>query len=265
MKASSITLPGTRGEAVLLLHGLTGTPSELHHLADFINRDGYNVRVPLLPGRGERSCAMNHLSWNDWMRVALAEFDALAANFDRVIVGGLSAGATMTLDLATMRKPAALLLYAPVLLLRQRLAYTLPVTWHVLRHWKSPKSDMVGIGDSANASIYNPIPMRAVSELVLGMGAVRRKLGQINVPKLIVHSSQDSLVPLASAYMAVRETKGLSELHVLDGCGHAVTADVKRDEVVSLTRTFLSRNLAPVAITPLPQVSTLAPLLSFAN
>ena len=63
-------------------------------------------------GRGTVPRDMDRLSWDDWMDAAVAAYDALAVGHDAVIVGGLSAGGTMALDLALRRPPRALLLYS---------------------------------------------------------------------------------------------------------------------------------------------------------
>ena len=64
--------------AVLLLHGLTGTPVDMHYMRDALVADGYNVSVPLLPGRGTRPSDMFGLCWERWMSSALAAYDDLA-------------------------------------------------------------------------------------------------------------------------------------------------------------------------------------------
>src|SRR2546428_14173010 len=95
-----------RDAAVLLLHGLTGTPVDMHCLKNALVADGYTVSVPLLPGRGTRPSDMDSLCWEDWMSAALAAYDDLARDHDEVVVGGLSAGATMTLDIPRRPHPA---------------------------------------------------------------------------------------------------------------------------------------------------------------
>src|SRR5437016_823794 len=104
--------PVRRDAAVLLLHGLTGTPVDMHYMKDALVADGYTVSSPLLPGRGTRPEDMFSLCWEDWMSAALDAYDDLARDHEDVIVGGLSAGATMTLDVALRRKPRAMLLCA---------------------------------------------------------------------------------------------------------------------------------------------------------
>src|SRR6267378_677415 len=67
-----------RDTAVLLLHGLTGTPVDMHYMKDALVADGYTVNVPLLPGRGTRPSDMDSLCWEDWMGSALAAYAELA-------------------------------------------------------------------------------------------------------------------------------------------------------------------------------------------
>src|SRR5437588_11627070 len=112
-----------RDVAVLLLHGLTGTPLDMRPIADALVADGYTVSAPLLPGRGTRPADMETLSWEDWMSGALSAYDDLQAGHREIVVGGLSAGGTMALDLALRRRPAALLLYGTALALANRFAY----------------------------------------------------------------------------------------------------------------------------------------------
>ena len=245
-----IRIAGSRREAVLLLHGLTGVPNELHVLGGAIAADGYAVHIPLLPGRGTVPRDMDRLSWEDWMDAAVAAYDALAAGHDAVIVGGLSAGGTMALDLALRRPPRALLLYAAAISVTNRFAYLAPYGWRVIRRWPSPgagrhndrdvRNDPSGRLD-AGISTYDPIPIRAVAELVRGMRRVRPRLGEITAPALVLHAHGDPYVPAASGREIARRLGGPVELGILPGDGHAITAGPDRDLVAARTRTFLAR------------------------
>lgn len=250
-----ILFPGKRDTAVLLLHGLTGTPLEMRTLGEALARDGYTVHIPLLPGRGTCPDDMDGLCWEDWMDAALRAYDTLEASHRRVVVGGLSAGGTMTLDLALRRKPAALLLYAAVVEIAHRGAYLAPYVWRWIRRWPSPASDMFEPNEELQC--YDPAPVRAMSELIAGMGRVRGRLSQITVPALVAHAVQDRFVPISSAERIAAGLGGPVEKVLIDGSGHALTCDVKRDEVADVSRDFLRRHLrrqaqpAPAVITAL--------------
>ena len=247
---ADIRIGGVRREAVLLLHGLTGVPNELHVLGGAIAADGYPVHIPLLPGRGTLPRDMDRLSWEDWMGAAVAAYDALAADHDAVIVGGLSAGGTMALDLALRRPARALLLYAAATTVANRFAYLAPYGWRVIRRWPSPGRDrrIGGIGGidgdgtvDAAISTYDPIPIRAVAELVRGMRRVRPRLGEITAPALVLHAEGDPYVPAASGREIAERLGGPVELEILPGDGHAITAGPDRDIVATRTRAFLAR------------------------
>lgn len=236
-----ILLPGRRETAVLLLHGLTGTPLEMQLLGETLAEEGYTVHIPLLPGRGTCPDDMDQLCWEDWMAAALRAYDTLARRHGRVVVGGLSAGGTMALDLALRRDPAALLLYAAVLAVRHRGAYLAPYIWRLIRRWPAPPSDMVEPNEMLRC--YDPAPVRAMGELIGGIGRVRPRLGDIRVPTLVAHSRADRLVPLSSAKEIASRLGGPVETLYLDGSGHAITADAKRSEVAEASRSFVRRYL----------------------
>lgn len=220
-----IDIPGSPDAAVLLLHGLFGTPNELHVLGDQLAGAGYAVRIPLLPGRASSPSVLDRLSWEDWMRDAVRHFDELAAAHAHVAVGGLSAGGTMALDLALRRPTASLLLYAAALSLRYRVTALAPYLWRVVPRW--PRA--TGPADAPGR--YERVPVRAVGELVLGMRRVRSRLGEITAPALVAHSRGDPIVPVSSADRLARDLGGPVELMLLEGAAHAITAALERERL----------------------------------
>ena len=47
-----LNCPGQNGEAIILIHGMTGTPHEMRFLANYLNRQGYAVYCPRLANHG---------------------------------------------------------------------------------------------------------------------------------------------------------------------------------------------------------------------
>jgi carboxylesterase len=233
----SVSSSGRRDAAVLLLHGLTGTPVDMHYIREALVADGYKVSAPLLPGRGTRPSDMESLSWEDWMSFALAAYDDLARDHDQVIVGGLSAGATMTLDIALRRKPSALLLCGTALGLGNPLAYLAPYVYRVVKQWPSPASDLVDL--NAGAKCYDPAPVRAVAELIHGIRLVRGRLGDIRCPALVAHAVSDRLVPVQHARNLAALLGGPVTTLYLEGSGHAITVDARRRDVADASLAFL--------------------------
>jgi carboxylesterase len=230
-----------RDAGVLLLHGLTGTPVDMDYMKDALVADGYTVSVPLLPGRGTRPSDMDSLCWEDWMSSALAAYDNLAREHDEVIVGGLSAGATMTLDIALRRTPSAVILCATALGMGNPLAYLAPYVWRVIRQVPSPASDLVDL--NAGSKCYDPAPVRAVAELIHGIGLVRGRLGEIRCPALVAHAVSDRLVPVQYARDLAARLGGPVTSLFLEGTGHAITVDARRRDVADATLAFLRSSI----------------------
>ena len=233
---------GRRDTAVLLLHGLTGTPVDMHYLRDALVAEGYEVSAPLLPGRGTRPSDMEGLCWEDWMAAALASYDELARNHDNVVVGGLSAGGTMALDIALRRKPSAVLLCGTALGMGNPIAYLAPYVYRVIKQWPSPASDLVDL--NAGAKCYDPAPVRAVAELIHGIRLVRGRLAEIRCPALVAHAVSDRLVPVHYARELATRLGGPVTTLYLEGTGHAITVDARRRDVAEASVAFLSQAIA---------------------
>src|SRR2546421_13118415 len=231
-----------RDAAVLLLHGLTGTPVDMHYMKDALVADGYTVSAPLLPGRGTRPSDMFNLSWEDWMSSALSSYDELAREQESVVGGGLAAGATMALDIALRRKPSAVILCATALGMGNPIAYLAPYVWRVIKEVPSPASDLVDL--NAGAKCYDPAPVRAVAELIHGIGLVRRRLGEIRCPALVAHAVNDRLVPVQYARDLASRLGGPVTTLYLDGTGHAITVDARRRDVAEASLAFLRQAIA---------------------
>ncbi len=105
-------------DGVLLVHGFTATTAEVRPLAHHLHGLGYTVSGPLLPGHFDRPEAINRYRWQDWIAAVTDAYRDLSARCDRVVVGGESTGALLTLLLAA-RQPEikAVLSFAPALTL----------------------------------------------------------------------------------------------------------------------------------------------------
>jgi carboxylesterase len=233
---------GREDTAVLLLHGLTGTPVDMLYMKHALVEEGYTVSAPLLPGRGTKPSDMFELCWEDWMKTALDEYDELARDHENVVVGGLSAGATMTLDIALRRKPSAVILCATALGMGNPIAYLAPYVHRVIRQVPSPASDLVDL--NAGAKCYDPAPVRAVAELLHGIGLVRNRLSEIRCPALVAHAVSDRLVPVRYAHGLAASLGGPVTTLYLDGTGHAITVDARRHDVVEASIAFLRQAVA---------------------
>src|SRR5207253_1701267 len=96
---------------------------------------------------------------------------------------------------------------------------------------------------SALAACYDPAPVRAVAELIHGIGLVRGRLGEIRCPALVSHAVSDRLVPVQYARDLAARLGGPVTTLFLEGTGHAITVDARRRELAEATVAFLRSSI----------------------
>ena len=86
--------------AVLLFHGLTGSPFELHKYARFLFQNGYDVYAECLPGHGDNFQDIYTVTYQKWQNYACEKFKELKSKYKNVFVAGICLGAVLALNVA---------------------------------------------------------------------------------------------------------------------------------------------------------------------
>jgi len=246
--------------AVLALHGLRSTPLELQPLLQALHRAGFTVDAPHLKGYGFSAKASTGC-WRDWLDEIVARFDTLAAQYSRVAICGLSMGATLALAAAAERRGAVAAVGAlstslyydgwntPWYRFLSPLGYFTPLRYRMviretspfgiknerLREWierQVAAGPISAVGASA-------LSLPALHEAEKLMRYTRRNLQQVDAPTLILHSSEDDISSLKSAYLVQSRVQAhdvrLVQLH---DSYHMITLDNERERVAALTVDF---------------------------
>jgi len=270
-RALDYTLRGGRS-GVLLIHGLTGTPTEMRFVARGLHDAGFTVSAVQLAGHCGDTDDLVATGWRDWVRSVEEAASRLRAEVDHLFVAGLSMGALLSLELA-LRRPADVAgvgLYGttfrhdgwavpPI----ARLSFLLPLVCALglgrrrvvneafpygiknerIRNW------IVGsmlAGDSGAGGLAgNPWP--SLAEFAKLSSHVRRRLRSVRTPCLVVHSSHDDIASLRNVALIERNVAGPVETVLLDDSYHMVSVDQQRDIVVASSVDFFSRVVAAKA------------------
>lgn len=249
---AAFELPGGP-DAVLLLHGLTGSPHELRHVAESLHRRGARCRAPIMPGHGGAPAGLLGLPWSAWVEGARRELDELGPA-RRVLVVGCSMGALVACELAhaAPERVSGLALLAPALRLAgtARAAAFLARRTPLGRLWPIvPKLGGSDVRDPVQRRA-NPtmdgVPLEAVAELVALGRHVDGLLPRITVPALVIAGGRDHTVTLAGARrLAARIGSGPARLVVLERSFHLVGIDVERDRCAGEVARFFDGLAAP--------------------
>jgi carboxylesterase len=230
---------------VLLLHGGGDTPQVLSALAEYLHRDGFSVRVPLLQAHGRELRALETAAAADWHQQVAQELDAMRRNHSWVGVVGLSMGGALAVKSASERSDiAALVLLAPYIAMPQlvrRLADTSPWWGWLLPYFSSFGSrsirDQVAAERALGHGILTPAMLRALRDVV---DAAWESLPRVSAPTLVVQSREDNRIAAESAEtgfvrLGAREKKFVW----INGAGHVITVDFGFQRVFDLTRDWL--------------------------
>lgn len=249
---------------ILLFHGISGMPEEFRYLSNVLEREGYVVSAPLIPGLGCGTDVSHLATWEDWVEAAEASLFALEAKCDQVVVGGLSAGAAVALELCNRHQDriSGVVLLAPTLRVN---GFSIPWTFRlfslcqqavVARMFNFSEREPFGLKDERIRRMAL-VAMRAASVgaadqffQVNGMifyqlrrlrKHLRGKLSQIARPTLIIHPRDDDQSALSNALYLQRRLGGPMEVLVLDDSYHVITLDKQRQLVADKVSTFVSR------------------------
>jgi carboxylesterase len=214
------------GLAVLLCHGFTGNPSSMRPWAEHFAASGHTVHVPRLPGHGTTWRDMSRTRWADWYGELTRAFTALRANADAVIVGGLSMGGGLALQLAEDQGKAidGLVLVNPAVRIDDPRLKALPVI-----RWIAPWLPPVG-NDIAKPGVtedaYGKIPAHALHSSLAGYRGVVARLGEVEQPLLLFRSPQDHVVPPSSSAAVLSGVSSRDVTEVLcENSFHVATLD----------------------------------------
>jgi carboxylesterase len=227
---------------VLLSHGWSATTAEVRLLAQHLHKQGYTVSGPLLPGHGTTPHEMNRCRWQDWTQAVAAAYHRLAAQCERVFIGGESMGALLALHLASEQpEVAGILAYAPALRVPRSTTFKARLVAPFIR--TIPKRTL-HYDANGKWQGYKVNPLPALVQLIYFQRQIRRRLPEIRQPLLIVQGRLDTVIDLSGVGVLYREIGSpLKELHWLEHTGHLVLLEHEIEQVTALTLRFIERLL----------------------
>ncbi len=225
-------IDGERSDAVLLIHGWTGSPAHLRPLASILNDAGFTVRAPLLAGHGTVVADMVGTGWRDWVRSATEAALELTADGRPLHLVGLSMGGLISLLLAPVLEAASVTTINAPQVVRNRRARLAGVY---------RGSDRIDPGDPPvpvapamreYQQQYDARPIGTVAELGDLIAAARRNLESVTCPALVIQSKTDETVQPKSAEI-IFDGLGSAEkgLVWLENSRHVATLDDERDVI----------------------------------
>ena len=262
---------GTGEVGVLLIHGLTGTPTELRRVAQGLAKDGTcTVYVPTLAGHCGDNSDLQATGWLDWYEGVRKTFAGIRQRHGQVFVGGLSMGAVMSMYLASEHpgQVAGLLMYSTTLRYDgwsiNKLAFMTPLLMkipfgvHLCSFEEKPPYGIknqrlraiverqMKAGESSNAGLLTMEGI-TVRELHRMNAVVKKRMPSITTQALVVHSIEDDITSRWNADYVERHLGGPVTKVLLDNCYHMITVDLQYRSVIELSDAFIKKNSSTAA------------------
>ena len=269
---NGFTLRGDNGRTVVLIHGLTGTPSEMRFIAGHLNKKGYTVICPRLANHGESIWVLRDTKWQEFYESVRVLFTTgeLANIPGPIFTGGLSMGALLALLLADEFKDrvkgvsclAPTLFYdgwnTPWSKFILPLGYLTPLKYFSYFKEEPPygiKNEAIqqrihryyakaSLKDIENVEQYGYpyFPVAQLYQLNLLVRHLTKKLNLMRFPVQLVQAKDDDMTSIKnSKFIYERIGSSMKEIVLLYNSYHVVTADQERDVVAAKMENFFDK------------------------
>lgn len=261
----SYFLEGTNGKGVLLVHGLTGAPTEMKLVAKQLHRQGYSVYAPLLAGHGVDRETLIKTRWQDWQQSVQTAAEALARETKEVFAAGICVGGKLAM-MAAHQCPGlfqAVAIYSPCFrydgwnvpfyypLLSRNISWLSRIPF--LDRLSFNETESIGIKDDRLRRLMENMTAEGVIENFPGKGlvemhrlgkALKKTLPHMCTPTLILHAAEDDLSGPNNARIIAANISAPHELHWIEDSYHMIHVDRQHGKVADLTAAFFERDYA---------------------
>jgi len=251
---------GDGQSAVLLIHGLTGTPVEMQAVGRGLAEEGFSVYGIQLAGHCGTEQDLLQTGWHDWYGSVEKAWQEISSRHENVFVAGLSMGALLAMHLSVKYpgKIRGIGLYSTTLFYDgwavPKLAFLLPLFLRtpIGTRYRFIENFPYGVknerlreyihatmssGHSAEAGNLG-MTGRSLRELRQLIRLVKSELPSVLTPTLVLQAKDDDVTsPRNSEYLA-RNLGGPTRIELLHDCYHMITIDQQRDKVVTLSAEF---------------------------
>ena len=257
----SFSLEGRNGHGVMLIHGLTGAPSEMKPLAKRLNRRGFSVHVPQLAGHGADQAALLSTKWRDWLDSMRIAYHRFRGTTDCISVAGVCVGGALGLVLAAeLPEIRSAVVYSMTFEYdgwnMPRWAMAAPVmqlfaSLPLVRNLSYAEPYPFGLRDERLRRLAEAAPHRLIEGSLdrLPVGALYemyrlcRRLERIGpdiyTPALIVHARHDDMSHPRNAYRLASALGGPVRVQLLEDSYHMIHVDQERGLVADMTADFV--------------------------
>ncbi|HXW77520.1 MAG TPA: alpha/beta fold hydrolase [Candidatus Eremiobacteraceae bacterium] len=214
---------GSGGAGVLVLHGFTGSPFEVRALGEALHREGFSVFGPALAGHATDESHLESTTADDYFAEIERAYADARKRCERLYAVGLSMGGTLALHLAAVHHLPGVVTVSTPVFLYPMVAASVPVLHQWMPGLRTPANFAAWQG---NVVGYKSASIASVNEIVRVFDRVRTGLHRVRSPLLVLHSTRDLTVPVASAHeIHEKAASEVKRMELIDAGSHLMTVE----------------------------------------
>lgn len=226
-------LLGNNGKAVLLLHGYTGSPAEMKPLGLYLQKLGYTVLCPRLPGHGTTVYDLEKTTSADWFEKALQAYNQLRSEYAEIYVAGLSMGGLLAMKIATLVDVKKVVFISAPIYVYDKRVKLLPLLRFFIHYLPKKKRHYHDMDEYCQA--YDVMPTKPLMSLFAMIKECKNEvLSKIKIPALVLQSRIEHTVKPKSAqyiFEHLATSNKQKKLLWFEHSGHILTLDHEYEKV----------------------------------
>lgn len=231
--------------AILLVHGIYGSPVQFEQLAQKLYRHGYTVMAILLPGHGSSVKDFSRAKAKDWHGEVSRAAKTLKKSYKNIYMIGHSMGGLLIINEALKSGVKGVVLMSVPMKVKISLG-TVRMSLKIL--WGNPDKDNDYLRSYRNAYSIQKGPIwhyilcfpRMINLLQL-IRNTRKSLCKVAFPVLVIQSRQDETVSWRSVAILKKGLNCSVDTLLLDKSGHSYYHPEEADSINNKICTFIKR------------------------
>ena len=226
---------------VLVSQGFTGSTSSVSYWGKKLAEAGFHIEGPRLTGHGTNWRDMDKIKYQDWIRDEEDALNKLKKRAGTIFCAGLSMGGSLMLYLAAKYPEIkGVILVNHAIELKNISIPFIPLLKYILPSVKAIGSDIKDPNEKEIA--YDRTPTAGVYQMSLLLSKIRKVLGKIHQPVMMMKSKEDHVLPINNSIYTFDHLQcEQKELIWLENSYHVATTDFDKDIIVSKTIDFIKK------------------------
>lgn len=229
--------------AILLVHGIYGSPVQFEQLAQTLFKNGYTVMAVLLPGHGGSAKDFSKTKPNDWHEEVSRATVLLKKSHKNIYMIGHSMGGLLIINEGIKNGVNGVILMSVPMKIKMTIR---TVSMSIKMLWGNPKKDNDFLKSYRNAySIEKSSIWHYISEfprlinIIQMVKFTRKSLWKVDFPVLVIQSRQDETVSWQSVNILKAGISSSVDTLLLEKSGHCYYHPEELDIINHKIYTFI--------------------------